>query len=67
MHLRQPGFTLVLVDNLLKTKKEYKNLKKLGTKFVFIMTWLMEIFLEEQLLAYYAIKKLILLKIQNIL
>ena len=67
MHLRQPGFTLVLVDNLLKTKKEYKNLKKLGTKLVFIMTWLMEIFLEEQLLTYYAIKKLILLKIQNIL
>ena len=29
MHLRQPGF-IYLVDHLRKTKKEYKNVKKLG-------------------------------------
>ena len=25
MYLKQPGFTIVLVDHLLRTKKEYKN------------------------------------------
>ena len=25
IHLRQPGFTTILADHLLKTKKEYKN------------------------------------------
>ena len=29
MHLREPGFTSVIVDLLLKRKKEYKNFKKL--------------------------------------
>ena len=29
MHLREPEFTSVIVDLLLKRKKEYKNLKKL--------------------------------------
>ena len=28
MHLRQPQFTYSACGNLLKTKKEYKNLKK---------------------------------------
>ena len=52
MHLKQPGF-IVLVDHLLKIKKEFKNLKKQEiqtifikmnlTRLVFTMTWLMEI------------------------
>ena len=52
MHLKQPGF-IVLVDHLLKIKKEFKNLKKQEiqtifikmnlTRLVFDMTWLMEI------------------------
>ena len=52
MHLRQPAFT-VLVDHLLKTKKEFKNLKKHEiltiftkmnlVKLVFNMIWLMVI------------------------
>ena len=50
MHLKQPG---VLADHLLKTKKEFRNLKKqeiqtIFTKvnlirLVFNMTWLTEI------------------------
>ena len=50
MHLKQPG---VLADHLLKTKKEFRNLKKqeiqaIFTKMnlirlVFNMIWLMEI------------------------
>ena len=28
MHLRQPGFTIVLVDYLLKTKEEHKKFKE---------------------------------------
>ena len=28
IHFKQPGFILVLVDHLIKTKKELKNLKK---------------------------------------
>ena len=69
MHLR----------HLVKTKKEYKNLKKQEihdifiktnyTKLPFSMTWLIEIlriFLKEQrLIKYYVIKNLILVKIQN--
>ena len=52
MHLRQPGFLTVLVDRLLKTKKEFKNLKKqIQTiitkmnliKLVFNIVWHMEI------------------------
>ena len=53
MHLKQLGFTLVLLDLLLKTKKKFKNSKKQEilaifikmnlTKFVFSMIWLMEI------------------------
>ena len=52
MHLKQPGF-IVLVDHLLKIKKEFKNLKKQEIqviftkmnliKLVFSMIWLMEI------------------------
>ena len=48
MHLRQPGFMyselwridqllpIVLADHLLKTKKEYKDLKKLEIRDMFI-------------------------------
>ena len=53
MHLKQPGFTYSALDHLLKTKKEFKNLKKqeiqtIFTKMNFIriifnMIWLMEI------------------------
>ena len=54
MHLKQPGFTrIVLVDHLLKIKNELKNLKKqeiqaIFTKMnlirlVFNMIWHMEI------------------------
>ena len=35
MHLRQPGLT-VLMDHLLKTKKEYKYLKKQVIQDIFI-------------------------------
>ena len=60
MHLKQPGFTLltVLVDHLLKTRKEFKNIKKLQIRaiftkmnlirLVFKMIWLMEILKIEQ-------------------
>ena len=37
MHLRQLGFT-VLVEHLLKTKKEYQNLKKQEIHDIFIKT-----------------------------
>ena len=53
MHLKQPDLLTVLVDHLLKTKKEFKNLKKqeiqaIFTKMnlirlVFNMMWHMEI------------------------
>ena len=53
MHLKQPGLLTVLADHLLKTKKEFRNLKKQETraiftkmnliKLVFNMKWLMEI------------------------
>ena len=76
MHLKQPGFIL---KNLLKTRKEFKNLKRKEiqdistqrsyTKLVFNMIWLMEIlniYQEQHLqIKYYRIKHLILLKIQN--
>ena len=49
MHLRQPGFSLALVDHLQKINKESKNLKEQVIhdtfikvnyiKFVFNMTW----------------------------
>ena len=35
MHLRQPHLPPVLVDHLLKTKKESKSLKKLDTPDIF--------------------------------
>ena len=63
MHIKQPGLLIVLVDHLLKTKKEFRNLRKreIQTIFskmnlimlVFNMIWLMEIlkvYREEQLL-----------------
>ena len=66
----------MLVDRSLKTKKEYKNLKKQETqdifikknyfKLVFNIIWVMEILkikIEEQML----IKDLTLLKIQNMM
>ena len=34
MHLKQPGF-IVLVDHLLKIKKEFKNLKKQEIQTIF--------------------------------
>ena len=53
MHLKQPGFIIVLVDHLLKTKKEFKNLKKQDIQAIFTkmnlirhalnMIWFMEI------------------------
>ena len=53
MHLRQPQFCIVLLDCLLKIKKEFKNLKKQEIqaiftkmnliKHVFSMIWPMEI------------------------
>ena len=77
IHLRQPGFTYNFVERLLKTKKEYKHLKKQEIQDIFIktnwakvafnMTWLMEIlkfYLEEQpLIKYYVKKHLTLIKI----
>ena len=52
MHLKQPGF-IVLVDHLLKIKKEFKNLKKQEIQAIFTKMnlirhafntiWLMEI------------------------
>ena len=52
MHLKQPGFIL-LVDHLLKTRKEFKSLRKQDiqtiftkmnlVRLVFNMIWLMEI------------------------
>ena len=70
---------IVLVDHLLKTKGEYKNLKKeqiqdifikaTQTKPTFNMTWLTEIlkaYLEEQLpIKYYGMSLLILLKLKK--
>ena len=38
MHLRQPGFSLTLVDHLQKTKKESKNLKVQEIHDTFIKT-----------------------------
>ena len=38
IHLRQPELPTVLVDHLLKTKKEYKNLKKQEIQDIFIKT-----------------------------
>ena len=53
MHLKQPGFTYSACDHLLKTKKEFKNLKKQEIRAIFTKmsliklalstTWLMEI------------------------
>ena len=53
MHLKQPGFTYMLVDSLLKTTKKNKNLKKQEIqaiftkmnliKLLFNMIWLMNI------------------------
>ena len=52
IHLKQPDLLILLVEHLLKTKKEFKNLKKqeiqaIFTKMnlirlVFNMIWLME-------------------------
>ena len=35
MHLKQPGFTYSALDHLLKTKKEFKNLKKQEIQAIF--------------------------------
>ena len=67
------------MDHLLKTKEEYKNSKKQEIQGIFNktnqkklasnMTWLLEILKiyheEQQLIKYYVIKDLILLKIQK--
>ena len=80
IHFKLPGF-IVLVDQLLKTKTEYKNLKRQEIQDIFIkkheinpafiIIWFMEIlktFLKEQfLINYHIIKQLILLKIQNVM
>ena len=70
---------IVLVDHLLKTKKEYKNFKKQKIHNIlkkqsrqsFSMIWLMKIlrvWLEDKLLIkYYVINYLILLKIPNMI
>ena len=36
MHLKQSGFTVMLVNHLVKIKKELKNLKKQETQSIFI-------------------------------
>ena len=36
MHLRQPGFHIVLKGHLQKTKKEYKKLKKQEVQHILI-------------------------------
>ena len=36
MHLKQSGFTVILVNHLVKIKKELKNLKKQEIQSVFI-------------------------------
>ena len=38
MHLRQPGLHTVLADQLQKTRKKYKNLKKQQIDDIFIKT-----------------------------
>ena len=39
MHLRQPGFlSIMLMEHLLKTKREYKNLKKQEIQDIFMKT-----------------------------
>ena len=53
MHLKQRDLVIVLVDHLLKTKKEFRNLKKQEIQFIFTkinlirlafnMIWRMEI------------------------
>ena len=53
IHLKQPGFTYSALDHLLKTKKEFKNLKKQEIQAIFTkmnlikhafnMIWLMGI------------------------
>ena len=53
MHLKQPGLLRALVNHLIKTKKEFKNLQKQDIPTIFTkmnlislafnMTWLMEI------------------------
>ena len=53
MHLKKQDLLITLVNHLLKTKKEYKNLKKQEIQYIFTemkwikvvfsMTWLMEI------------------------
>ena len=35
MHLKQPRFTIALVDRLLKINKEFKNLKKQEIRVIF--------------------------------
>ena len=35
MHLKQPGFTYMLVDYFLKTKKEFKNSEKQEIQTIF--------------------------------
>ena len=70
MHLRQPGFTCMLMGHLLNTKKEYKSLKKQKihnmfiktnwTKFAFSIKRLMKIlkiYLEKELLINYCVIK----------
>ena len=53
IHLKQPDLLILLVEHLLKTKKEFKNLKKQEIQAIFTemnlikhafnMMWLMEI------------------------
>ena len=35
MHLRQPGFTIVLVDHSLKIKKEYESVSELEIQDIY--------------------------------
>ena len=74
-----PDLPTVLVEHLLKTKKEYEKLKKQEIHNIFIkmnlvklasrVIWLMEILrtyvTEQPLRKYYVVKSLILLKIQK--
>ena len=43
MHLKQPGLLIVLVDHLLKPKKEFRNLKEQEIQAIFTKVNLIKI------------------------
>ena len=40
MHLRQPGFTIVLANHLLRIKKESKNKKNRNSRYIYIYIYI---------------------------